>query len=147
MLLNNFHKKGRGEIASKCIQCTTRIAKEHREANITNRLEYIRRTSVSHTRQRNNKGRAHEYNIDLEYLLELWERCNGICFRFKKKMSLLDNEPWLVSLDRIDSDIGYMKGNVQFVCVMYNFMKGNKTEEEMDEVFEHLKQVYSNTSL
>lgn len=147
LLLNKFYYESpKKQYSSRCIQCLNRKEKEYREENIRNRLEYILKNSISSTRLRNNKGREHEFDIDLEYLLELWERCNGICFRFKKKMSLLDNEPWLVSVDRIDSDIGYVKGNVQLVCFIYNRMKMDSTEEEMDKVFEHLKQVYSNTS-
>ena len=85
--------------------------------------------------------------VDLEYLLDLWEECNGECFRFKIKMSLLDGDVWLVSLDRIDPSKGYIKGNVQLVSWQYNLMKGNRTEEEMDKVFDQLRLVYSNTSL
>ena len=92
------------------------------------------------------KGRNYNIDIDLEYLLELWKKCNGICFRFKKKMSILDSDMFQVSIDRIDPNKGYIKGNVQLVSWLYNRMKGNNTEEEMDEVFEDLIQVYSNTS-
>ena len=61
-------------------------------------------------------------------------------------MSLLDGDVWLVSLDRINPSKGYIKGNVQLVSYTYNLMKGDKTEEEMDKVFDQLRIVYSNTS-
>ena len=118
-----------------------------RESTIKNRLCYLLETAKSTTKKRAKKGRNYNIDIDLEYLLELWKKCNGICFRFKKKMSLLDNDVWLVSLDRIDPSNGYIKGNVQLVSLTYNLMKGDKTEEQMDKVFDQLRLVYSNTSL
>lgn len=33
------------------------------------------------------------------------------------------------SLDRIDSNKGYIEGNVQFICMGLNFMKNNWPEE------------------
>lgn len=121
--------------------------KERREKTIENRLKYELLGCSGRTSTRNKKGRNHsKVEIDLEYVLELWKKCNGICFRFKKKMSLLDGDKWKVSIDRINPKIGYIKGNVQLVSWQYNLMKGKRSEEEMDEVFDQLKLVYSNTS-
>lgn len=123
-------------------------AKRRREGSIIGRFKNILHGAKSRkwTKNQEPEKRKKEYNIDLDYLLELWEKCNGICFRFKKKMTTLDNDLWLVSIDRIDSKKGYMKGNVQLVSSLYNQMKMNRTEEEMDKVFDQLKLVYSNTS-
>lgn len=147
LLLNDFYMFPSGRFNSSCYTCVRNRQQEYREKNINNRLEIILYGCKSNTNIRNNRGREHEFNIDLEYLLELWKKCNGICFRFKKKMSLLDNDVWLVSLDRIDPSNGYIKGNVQLVSLTYNLMKGDKTEEQMDKVFDQLRLVYSNTSL
>lgn len=35
------------------------------------------------------------------------------------------------SLDRIDSTKGYVKGNVEFVCLAINYAKNNFKKEEM----------------
>jgi hypothetical protein len=37
------------------------------------------------------------------------------------------------SLDRIDSSIGYVFGNVQIVCVMANYAKSDFSDEQMRE--------------
>tara|TARA_B100000963_G_scaffold90866_1_gene78218 strand:+ start:350 stop:1081 length:732 start_codon:yes stop_codon:yes gene_type:complete len=118
-----------------------------RETILEKRLLKILSAAKASTKKRAKKGRNYNFDIDLEYLLDLWEECNGECFRFKIKMSLLDGDVWLVSLDRIDPSKGYIKGNVQLVSWQYNLMKGNRTEEEMDKVFDQLRLVYSNTSL
>jgi hypothetical protein len=36
-----------------------------------------------------------------------------------------------ISIDRIDSSRGYLRGNVQLVCDIVNRMKSNMTQEEL----------------
>jgi hypothetical protein len=144
LLLNDFYMFPSGRFNSSCYTCVRNRQKEYREKNINNRLDIILYGCQTNNTVRNNRGREHEFNIDLEYLLELWEKCNGICFRFKKKMSILDGDVWLVSVDRIDPSRGYIKGNVQLVSWTYNLMKGDKTEEDMDEVFAQFKIAVNN---
>tara|TARA_B100000927_G_C16401331_1_gene443519 strand:+ start:166 stop:1095 length:930 start_codon:yes stop_codon:yes gene_type:complete len=147
LLLHNFFEDKPGKLYCICTPCLRLKEKEFREKNIKNRLIFILRSSRKTTKTRIKRGREHDFNIDLEYVLELWEKCNGICFRYKKKMSILDGDMWLVSIDRIDPKKGYIKGNVQLVSWLYNRMKWKNTEEEMDQAFDQLRLVYSNTSL
>nr|QBK92570.1 MAG: hypothetical protein LCPAC401_02080 [Pithovirus LCPAC401] len=39
-----------------------------------------------------------------------------------------------ISLDRIDSDIGYIKGNIQLVTIGYNLIKGSLKEELLFDI-------------
>lgn len=48
----------------------------------------------------------------------------------------------LMSLDRIDSSIGYTKSNVQLVCLAINYMKNTFTQEE---VLSFLEDAYKNS--
>ncbi|GAB1540212.1 hypothetical protein NUACC21_28810 [Scytonema sp. NUACC21] len=80
--------------------------------------------------------------ITLEYLKELWEKQDGRCPYTGWK---LDNpettahwnshqlHPRTASLDRINSALGYIPGNVQFVSVMANFAKRDFQEDELLE--------------
>ena len=76
-----------------------------------------------------NKDKFKTYDITLEYLKSLWESQNGICAISGVKMelpaTLAENRssPFCASLDRIDSSIGYMQGNVQFVTQFCNLGK------------------------
>lgn len=36
-----------------------------------------------------------------------------------------------ISIDRIDSDVGYVRGNVQFVCDIVNRMKQDLSQAEL----------------
>ena len=47
--------------------------------------------------------------------------------------------PHTASLDRIDSAIGYMKGNVQFVCYSINTAKNDFDEIEFIQFVESMK--------
>jgi hypothetical protein len=91
--------------------------------------------------RRRAKASGRECSITLEYLKELWIQQSGRCVYTgweldnPENTSLWDNNhklhPRTASLDRIDSDLGYIPGNVQFVCVMANFAKRDFQEEEL----------------
>ena len=38
--------------------------------------------------------------------------------------------PYNISIDRIDSSKGYIKGNIQLVCGIVNVMKSDSSEDE-----------------
>ena len=80
------------------------------------------------------KKRKHYYDVGLEDLLELWNNQKGICPYSGVKL-LHPNEGGnnlnTASLDRIDSKIGYVKGNLQFISIICNQAKNSLTHEEM----------------
>lgn len=75
-------------------------------------------------------------NLTLDDLLNQWNKQNGICpytginlklpTYKKNKHNLIE----LASLDRIDSNKLYEKGNVMFVSTPINYMKNSMTEQE-----------------
>ena len=82
------------------------------------------------------KLRDKEVNITLDDLLEIWVSQKGICPytglllthpKDAKNYSML----YKASLDRIDSSLGYVKGNIQFISASANFAKGNMSHSEM----------------
>ena len=79
-------------------------------------------------------------NLTLEYLKELWESQNGKCpftnwdldlRTYKTKDGKLRTSS--ASLDRINNSLGYIKGNVRFVSVIFNFARNKFTDEEVIE--------------
>lgn len=93
------------------------------------------------------KHKGYEYNIDLQYLKELWNNQKGTCPYTGFKMVLPETTKSRsqthslkkASLDRIDSTKGYIKGNVEFVCLLINMAKNNATKEEVLRFIEELK--------
>jgi len=70
----------------------------------------------------------HECSIDIDHLCTLWDRQNGLCAITGWTMTMqLENGvvPTNTSIDRIDSNIGYVFGNVQLVCRCVNIAKHN----------------------
>jgi len=88
------------------------------------------------------KSREHKdtTDLDLEYLRNLWKEQEGRCALSGVVMSLPRNtlvweqdrgNPWKPSLDRIDSNKGYLRGNVRFITVMANLCKQSFSDEEV----------------
>lgn len=96
-----------------------------------------------------------DFNLDTDYLKDLWETQKGICPYTGIKMELCRpisknrirrrvRIPNSASLDRIDSAKGYIKGNVEFVCYSVNLAKNDFTREEMLNFFNSIRSIHSN---
>lgn len=73
----------------------------------------------------------YETDIDKDYLISLVvEKCPvfkvPLLYRRDTK-----GHPHIASLDRIDSSIGYIKGNVQILSFKANVIKSNATKDEL----------------
>lgn len=81
---------------------------------------------------RSAKQRFKQIDIDLQHLKEIWEKQQGKCPFTGWDLSLeRNNLPHQASLDRIDSNKGYVKGNVRFIALIANYCKNNFTDEEV----------------
>tara|TARA_A100000164_G_C21390207_1_gene532807 strand:- start:123 stop:491 length:369 start_codon:yes stop_codon:yes gene_type:complete len=75
-----------------------------------------------------------DIDIDLEYLHTLYIGSGGICPMTGVKMQTSkgtrkERNSMAMSIDRIDSDVGYIKGNVRLVSTWYNNAKAHLTDE------------------
>lgn len=81
----------------------------------------------------------HDFDIDTDYLLSLWETQSGKCaltnfpFEFENSTQFSAN-PYAPSVDRIDSTKGYIKGNVRLVCVAINYALNEFGEEILKQM-------------
>jgi hypothetical protein len=96
------------------------------------------------------KSQKTEFNITPEYLKKIWKKQKGVCPYSKQKMELLDchkrrlmigkrKHLRVASLDRIDPNKGYIRGNVEFVCIPVNSAKSTYTKEETMEFFDSIR--------
>jgi hypothetical protein len=96
---------------------------------------------------KNSKKKNRSYDIDLKYLKGLWEQQEGICPFTKQKLELRTHSyksqahPYSASLDRIDNTKGYIKGNVRFVSLIFNYARNTFTDEQ---VLQFCKEIISN---
>jgi hypothetical protein len=73
------------------------------------------------------------FDIDIDYLWELWMKQSMKCAISKYPMTTIKGRGWVfsnASIDRIDSSKGYVRGNVQLVIHFINRMKSNYSSEE-----------------
>lgn len=62
--------------------------------------------------------------------MSLWHIQEGRCTLTKKKMTHKFNCLFSVSVDRIDSEKGYIQGNVQLLCQGINYAKNKYSNQE-----------------
>ena len=88
-----------------------------------------------------------EFNITFEYIKELWNKQKGICALSNIPMTYLLKEgrtPTNVSIDKIDRTKGYIKDNIQLVCMACNQIKSDLIEEEMYNFCKKIVKTYEN---
>jgi hypothetical protein len=96
----------------------------------------------------NAKSRDYPFEVSIEYLQNILEKQNFKCgysnidmlcpktYNEKREMT---SSPYLISLDRIDNEFGYIENNVHFVCVWANKGKGAYTHEIFKEILSKFK--------
>lgn len=88
-----------------------------------------------------------DFNITLEYLLTLWNLQKGICaisgipMTFERYNGRI---PTNVSIDKIDRNKGYIKDNIQLVCMACNQIKSDWSEEIMYNICKKIVEQYEN---
>ena len=75
-----------------------------------------------------NRSKQVSPTLSWEYLLGLWLKQEGKCKYSGLPLSFEANHPDTVSLDRIDSSLGYTEGNLQLVSATVNKIKLNLDE-------------------
>jgi hypothetical protein len=93
----------------QCKKCASEQSKKFRKNNIFKKII------------RDCKSRNHVFELDENFLKELLIKQNNKCALTKIEF----NEKLIPSIDRIDSNLGYLKNNVQFVLVDVNRMKSD----------------------
>jgi hypothetical protein len=98
----------------------------------------------------NAKSRSYPFNVTIKYLQNLLEKQDYKCaltnmimlcpknYIEKREMT---SSPYLLSLDRIENDLGYIEGNVQFTCVWANKARGSYENELFKEIINKLRNV------
>jgi archaellum component FlaC len=89
---------------------------------------------------RNIKKRNKEIDITIEDLKEQWDVQKGICVftgvqLILSSYSKIKSDPiYAASLDRINNDKGYVKGNIRWVSRSINWMKNEMDDETLHKL-------------
>lgn len=95
------------------------------------------RGHVRKWRNANIRPELWDFNLTVEDLAEQWKKQKGKCpytgwkmsFRIFKGPLRNDSDIAQASLDRIDSNVGYEPGNIQFISLIAQYAKNNWDEE------------------
>jgi len=128
---------------SSCKSCSSEKSSQYYLANaekIGKKVSVYRKSYVprlerdveSRLRSLRTKARCRkkkEFDISESDLLDLWENQKGRCAYTGLPLIATANQPNTMSLDRVDSSIGYVVGNIQLVCSAINKMKQEYSED------------------
>jgi hypothetical protein len=80
------------------------------------------------------KNRNLDFKINYEFILKLWKVQNGLCYYTKIPMKLTARQknPHQVSIDRINSNLGYTEENTVLCCQAINYMKNDYSLEDFN---------------
>lgn len=88
------------------------------------------------TSQLSSKNSNRPFDIDKEFLLELWHKQKGLCYYTKLPMEYKKGTRYCLSIDRVNSDKFYTKDNVVLCCDVINTMKCALYKEEFIKLCE-----------
>lgn len=140
--VSEFHadKSDKSGLQSYCYQCVHKGMHEWAstlEGNITKLFNDLKQ---------NAKKRAKKLSVEItkQYIIDLYHQQTGLCAITKQKMThiaysrgeekkhIINNIN--ISVDRIDSNKGYTKDNIQLVCAIINRMKSDLSNEQFVEL-------------
>lgn len=118
--LGAFHvmKQGLLGVNTYCKECRKPKSRNH-WAGMSYKVKMFDRT----------KGRAKHKGREFTITIDDFEIPDE-CPVFKRPFEYEANSPWVPSIDRIDSSVGYVPGNVQVISWRANTLKNNMTAEE-----------------
>ncbi len=127
----NYHRDGLDRRCKKCKAIAFKKRKEQRYKSDPFRRMLVERLAGAKERAKKNNL---DIDIDIEYLKFLWNAQKGKCAISDIKMTyvmLQGRVSTNLSIDRIDTNVGYIRGNVQLVCSAVNAMKSDLSKDEL----------------
>lgn len=124
----------------RCVRCSNLCGREYEVCFPCSQTGNRKNTKGLFTYYLNSsRNRKYEFDLDEEYLDNLWRKQQGLCALSGVPLSLRSHRsdeeltPYSASLDRIDSTKGYIKGNVQFLAYSLNLAKQSFSNEELKQ--------------
>lgn len=85
---------------------------------------------TSKKRDKRGRGKASVFNITVKDIKEIYKKQDGKCIFSGRKLTFIHNDMDIISIDRIDSNKGYIKSNIQLTTFVANQAKSNLTKDE-----------------
>eukprot|EP00397_Hematodinium_sp_SG-2012_P044492 GEMP01049709.1.p1 GENE.GEMP01049709.1~~GEMP01049709.1.p1 ORF type:complete len:462 (-),score=19.17 GEMP01049709.1:104-1489(-) len=108
---------------SQCKPCLSEMAQYYfgfTLRGIMSRLLNSAKTRASRRGKIPSREGAGCFDLNMDYVLNLWEKQEGRCKYSDIVMNLDPYTSWRISLERLDNTFGYVPGNVVFICSEFN---------------------------
>ena len=131
---NSMHLK-RGD-STRCKRCGNKSFLNDKGETVVNAVIQSKVRQVKYNAQKRKKVSQLDFNITPEYINHLYENdhtcaLSGLDLTIDLNKTLQQQQ---LSIDRIDSNVGYIEGNVELVDKRINLMKGSLNNEEFIEL-------------
>ena len=142
-ILYDTYRNFIGKLLKK-FNISSRKDKLVRWKNITDDVELIGYKDIHGAYWRSLKASANDRDIPMQisiiYAWDMWEKQQGLCAITGQQLTLsgYKNSKQTASIDRIDSTLGYIEGNIQWVHKKINRFKHSLS---MSEFFDLVKQI------
>lgn len=125
------------------MECERRKALRRKTSFENGDINYFITNRVMNVKNRVKKKKI-DFDIDSEYMIELWEKQGGKCYYTKldmgRTMKQVGFQAWdAPSIDRLDPGKGYTKGNVVWCISSVNSFKQSLTETQFLEMLKKIE--------
>lgn len=127
---NVAHLKGLSSFAD-----SPELQKRAVEAAVRKNTQYFGRDKIFAKMLRKCKQRGKEFDLTIEVLAKVWDSQAGHCALSNIPLDL-DSTSYITmpSVDRIDSSVGYIESNIQFVSCSVNLAKSSMSNDDALEL-------------
>lgn len=126
--INSNSRKRRKDDPEKCKSYEARYRESSPYRFLTHKFTQLKKES-----HRGKKSPRYANQIERQHLFDLWDKQKGLCAISGKQMVHKRGSLYTISIDRIDSSLGYVNGNVQLVCKAINLAKSIHSNAEIIE--------------
>lgn len=123
------------------LQSTPELFLRSKYKDLVRKLRRIDETTDERTHQKSKSKSKRAITITEEEIVALWKQQNGLCAISGMMMLSIFKDPQTISIDRIDSNIGYINGNVQLICQWVNLAKNNFSNTKIIDILQRFKRL------
>lgn len=162
--MKEYRRRNREKLRGQIQDWKDKNREKHRESNRKNyatpegKAGHVRRTektyrswlghiisalkghSINPGKHDPKSGPKRDYDIDLDYVMEILESQEYKCAITGVELTHQYNDMRAASIDRIDSEKGHVKGNIQLLCQAVNHAKRHHTQSDIVSFFRSVVQ-------
>lgn len=142
----NIDRKSKDGLRYNCTQCDVKRLRIRTINTWANRvIDQTKRRHANHQTIKNSK--SGEYDLDAQFIIDLFNSQDGRCSITGLKMSINAKEMFMASLERNDDSVTYRRDNVTFIIAELNSAQKVNVEKMNRIVNSFIKMPHYNSSI